>query len=330
MAPQRPEKPVLPCHGHVIAPVPEIDVPFLSWKRQVGKSVTFAIAFDPMDIDLSKKLPVYLTEKGNIVTTILFTAGFALLFLNLYTPFGVGTWFEVSKPTLLFYSSGVILAGVLVVAISRILMYHYVKSGRSLLIWHYLVWVAAEILAMALFFNLFEIVILHDHRPFTELLARSVQNTSLTLLLPYTFLWLWFAWRESKKKLSGIMEQPETASRHPMVHLRDEKGVLRLSLKHADLLYMQGSDNYVTVFYQAKDRLTKFMLRNTLRALEEELKEEAIIRCHRSWLVNIEKVKLIRREKEGLLLELDSTPSSSVPVSQTYMHDVLAAFGHVE
>ncbi len=283
-----------------------------------------------MNIDLSKKLPVYLTEKGNIVTTILFTAGFALLFLNLYTPFGVGTWFEVSKPTLLLYASGVILAGVLVVAISRILMYHHVKRGKSLLIWHYLIWVAAEIIAMALFFTLFEIVILHDQRPFPELLVRSVQNTSLTLLLPYTFLWLWFAWRESKKTLSGIMEQPETASQRPMIHLRDEKGVLRLSLKHTDLLYMQASDNYVTVFYQAKEKLTRYMLRNTLRTLEEELKEEAIIRCHRSWLVNIEKVKLIRREKEGLLLELDSTPPSSVPVSRTYMHEVLAAFGHVE
>ncbi|NLD63354.1 MAG: response regulator transcription factor [Bacteroidales bacterium] len=283
-----------------------------------------------MNIDFGKKLPGYLTEKRNIVTTILFTAGFALLFLNLYTPFGVGTWFEVSKPTLLLYASGVILAGVLVVAVSRIIMYHFVKRGGKLRIWHYLVWVAAEILAMALFFTLFEIVILDDRRPFTELLTRSVQNTSLTLLLPYTFLWLWFSWRDNRERLSGIMEQPEAAGQRPMIHLRDEKGVLRMSLKHSDLLTLQGSDNYVTVCYQGQERLHRFMLRNTLRTLEEELKEGAIIRCHRSWLVNIEKVKLIRREKEGLLLELDSTPPSEVPVSRTYMHQVLAAFGHVE
>lgn len=283
-----------------------------------------------MNIDLSKKLPVYLTEKGNIVTTILFTAGFALLFLNLYTPFGVGAWFEVSKPTLLLYVSGVILAGVLVVAVSRVIMYHFVRRGGFLRIWHYAVWVAAEILAMALFFNFFEVVILHDKRPFTELLARSVQNTSLTLLLPYTFLWLWFSWRDNKMKLSGIMELPDAPGHRPMVHLRDEKGVLRMSLKHSDLLTVQGSDNYVTVCYQSPDKLSRFLLRNTLRAMEEELKAAVIIRCHRSWLVNIEKVKLIRREKEGLLLEIDSTPPSSVPVSRTYMHDVLAAFGHVE
>jgi hypothetical protein len=283
-----------------------------------------------MNVDLNLKLPGYLTEKGNIVTTIFFTAGFALLFLNLYTPFGVATWFEASKLTLLLYASGVILAGVLVVALSRVLMYHYVRRGKRLLIWQYLLWVAAEIASMALFFTFFEIVILHDNRLFTDLLATSLQNTSLTLLLPYTFLWLWFAWRDSKIRLSVITEQPDQPGQHPMVHLRDEKGVLRMSLKHADLLWVQASDNYVTVCYQAQGKLSRFMLRNTLRALEEELKEEAVIRCHRSWLVNIEKVKLIRREKDGLLMELDSTPPSSVPVSRTYTHEVLAAFGHVE
>ncbi|MCK7538162.1 MAG: LytTR family transcriptional regulator [Marinilabiliales bacterium] len=73
-----------------------------------------------------------------------------------------------------------------------------------------------------------------------------------------------------------------------MIPLRDEKGVLRLSLKRSDILYLQGSDNYVTVWYQAQNKITKFMLRNTLRTMEDELEQEAVIRCHRSYLVNIE------------------------------------------
>ncbi len=53
-----------------------------------------------MNIDLNKKLPGYLTEKGNMVTHILFTAGFSLLFLNLYTPFGAITrGSKYPKPT---------------------------------------------------------------------------------------------------------------------------------------------------------------------------------------------------------------------------------------
>jgi len=280
-----------------------------------------------MNIDLNKKLPEYLTEKGNIVTHILFTAGFALLFLNLYTPFGVAAWFEVTKPTLLIYTSGVILAGILVVAISRVIMYQAVNRGLELRVWHYLAWVAAEIVSMALFFVLFEVVILDDQRDFPDLLGKSVLNTSLTLLLPYGMLWLYFSWRDNKIKLAELKEQPDGSGQKPMIPFRDEKGVLRLSLKRSDILYLQGSDNYVTVWYQSQSRIMKFMLRNTLRTMEGELEQEGIRRCHRSYLVNIERVKLIRREKDGLQLELDSTPPSTVPVSKTYMHEVLSAFG---
>jgi hypothetical protein len=206
-------------------------------------------------------------------------------------------------------------------------MYHFVRRGGTFRIWHYLVWVAAEILAMALFFTLFEVVILDDQRPIAELLGRSVQNTSLTLLLPYTFLWLWFSWRDSKMRLTGIMEQPDLTGQKPMIPLRDEKGVLRMSLLRSDILWIQGSDNYVTIWYQARSKVSRFMLRNTLRAMEDELKQEQVIRCHRSYLVNIEKVKLIRREKDGLMLELDTVPPSVIPVSRTYMQEVLTAFG---
>jgi hypothetical protein len=270
------------------------------------KTVTFVFESYAMNIDLNHRLPGYLTEKNNIVTTILFTAGFALLFLNLYKPFGSMTGFEVSGPTLLLYSSGVILAGVLVVAISRIIMYQAVRRGMKPKVWQYLVWVAVEIAAM------------------------SVHNTSLTLLLPYAILWLYFSWRDSKIRLSEIQEQPDAPDQKPMIPLRDEKGVLRLSLKRSDIIYIQGSDNYVTIWYQARDKVSRFMLRNTLRTMEDELREESVIRCHRSYLVNIEKVKLIRREKDGLSLELDSIPACTVPVSRTYVHDVLGAFGHVD
>ena len=180
---------------------------------------------------------------------------------------------------------------------------------------------------MALFFVLFEVVILDDQRSFPDLLGISVLNTSLTLLLPYAMLWLYFSWHDNKIKLAELKEQPDGSGQKPMIPLRDEKGVLRLSLKRSDILYLQGSDNYVTVWYQSQSRIMKFMLRNTLRTMEDELEQEGIKRCHRSYLVNIERVKLIRREKDGLQLELDSTPPSTVPVSRTYMHEVLSAFG---
>lgn len=279
------------------------------------------------NLDLSKKIPAYLTEKQNIVRLILFTAVFALVFINIYSPFNVETWYNISRLQLFLYSSGVILTGVLVVVISRIIMYHAVKRGMQLLIYQYLIWVIAEVLSMALFYTFYELVILHDTRPFEVLFKKSALNTSLILLLPYSVLWLYFSWRDKQKKLLELSEITDAGIQKAMIPFRDEKGTLRLSLKRSDILYLQGSDNYVTIWYNAQNRVSKYLLRNTLKKLEDELLTESIIRCHRSYLVNMEKVKLIKREKEGLLIELESNSTVSVPVSRSYMNQVLLAFG---
>jgi hypothetical protein len=39
--------------------------------------------------DLQKEIPAYLMLKSNIVRLILFTAFFALIFINVYAPFGL-------------------------------------------------------------------------------------------------------------------------------------------------------------------------------------------------------------------------------------------------
>jgi hypothetical protein len=278
-------------------------------------------------LDLSRKIPAYLTEKQNIIKLVLFTAIFALVFINIYSPFNVETWYQISRWQLLFYSSAIILTGVLVVVISRIIMYHVVKRGVQLLVYQYLIWVLAEVLCMALFYTFYELVIVNDPRPFIEAFKKSVLNTSLILLLPYSVLWLYFSWQDKKKKLLELSETPDTNNQKTMIPFRDEKGTLRLSLKRSDILYMQGSDNYVTIWYNAQNKVSKYLLRNTLKKLEDELTDESVIRCHRSYLVNMEKVKLIKREKEGMLIELESNTPVFVPVSRSYMNQVLLAFG---
>jgi len=49
-------------------------------------------------MDIQKEVPSYIVEKGNIIRLIIFTASFALVFINLYSPFGVTYWFTVAGP----------------------------------------------------------------------------------------------------------------------------------------------------------------------------------------------------------------------------------------
>ncbi|MFT3737396.1 MAG: LytTR family DNA-binding domain-containing protein [Breznakibacter sp.] len=283
-------------------------------------------------MDLSQKLPAYLTDKKNITRLIIWTAAFALVFINIYAPFGIKTFLNVKEEwELLLMSSGIILTGVLVVAISRIIMYHYVKRGGRLTILQYLAWIAVEILSMASFYTLYEMVFLKEQRPLDITFRNSMLNTSLVLLLPYSVMWLYFSWRDKDKLLKAIRgNDADSTTSKSMVLFKDEKGTLRISIKPPDLLYLQGSDNYVTLYYTKLDKSTKFLLRNSLKRIETELEGQNIIRCHRSFMVNINRVKLVKKDKDGLILELDTPESIEIPVSKTYMKDVLQAFGHAE
>ncbi|MGD9978222.1 MAG: LytR/AlgR family response regulator transcription factor [Bacteroidales bacterium] len=275
--------------------------------------------------DFQSPLPRYLTSKVNIVRLILLTAAFALVFINIYAPFGSETWFDVTKWEFLAYSSLVILTGVLVVVMSRIIMYQ-VSKRRTLLLWQYLVWVTAEIFSMSAFYALFEKLILKDTRFIGDLFRVSAKNTALVLLLPYSVLWLYFSWMEKKQQLLQLTENPPTDTSKNMIPFYDEKGELRFSAKLENLLYIESADNYVNIYYMNKEKIARFTLRNTIKRMEETLMGTEIIRCHRSYMVNFEKVKILRKDRDELHLELDVPAAIALPVSKTYVQKVMETF----
>ena len=278
--------------------------------------------------DFYKPIPLYLTAKRNIVQLVLFTAAFALVFINVYEPFGVNVWFKITRWQLLFYSSLITLTGVLVVVLSRIIMY-YSSRKKQLNYWQYLIWVLCEVIFMALFYALYIKLFLKDERFLPDLVKLSVQNTALLLLLPYSVSWLYFSWKKKNEEIAELAQGqiPPDPSKM-MIPFTDEKGALRFSVKMENLLYLEASDNYVSIYYLNKDKVSRFLLRNSLKNMEEGLKGTEMVRCHRSYMVNSDKVKVIRREKEGLRLELDLPTAVDLPVTKTYLENVMSTFSH--
>jgi hypothetical protein len=277
-----------------------------------------------------KAIPEYNTRKGNLVRLVIFTAVFALAFINIYDPFAVDTYLELRGIRLFLYSSFVILTGILVVVVSRLVMYFYSKKWQ-LNYGRYILWIFLEILVMAFVYSIYVKFILSDERDFMGIFSVSMKNTSLVLLLPYTILWLFFSWQDKSVKLQEMEDKglPSDKRRGGMIPFRDEKGTLRLSVQHQDLLFLEAADNYVTIHYLQREKGQKFMVRNSMRTFESQFKDSSIIRCHRSYMVNLDKVRIIRKEKDGLHLEIDSNPTISLLVSKTYVPGVMEAFSRI-
>ena len=273
-----------------------------------------------------KNIPTYLTGKTNIVRFVVFTAVFALVFINIYAPFSVETWYNVTELQLFFYSSLVILLGMLVIVISRVLMWQFSRN-KGIRYGEYAAWIFGEIVSMALVYALIQELFLEGATDFMTAFKKSVQITALVILLPYAILWLYLSLQEKSRLLEKLSNEPRKDHiLFGMIPFRDEKNVLRISVKNEDLLYLESADNYVYIYYIDHDKITKYMIRNSLKKLEPELTKLGLLRCHRSFMVNFEKVKLIKKEKDGLNLELDLPDKLSLPVSRTYIDQIIRKF----
>ncbi len=68
------------------------------------------------------------------------------------------------------------------------------------------------------------------------------------------------------------------------------------------------------------------MLRCRLKTIEDSFLDSDLVRCHRKFLVNINKVEVLSSEKDGYYLTLDMPGVEPIPVSKTYEESVLNRF----
>ena len=110
------------------------------------------------------------------------------------------------------------------------------------------------------------------------------------------------------------------------LNILDENGQLRLSLKPADLLYIESADNYVMVCFRKEQRVSKEMIRNSLKRIESDLKDSGCIRCHRSFLINLDAVSYIRKNGRSYEAVIECA-NISIPISRVYIKIISELLG---
>ena len=270
---------------------------------------------------LTQKIPAYLCEKNNLIKMIGFTALFALIFINIYKPFGSGAWIDsLSEINFFLYSSLIVLIGFVVIALSRVVM-HFWYQRQPIVYIQYVVWILIEVLFMSIFFTIIVLAIRSEANPWS-VFKDSFYNTLLILVFPFMICHLFFSWVEKNRELEERDGIKPVDSSVRMIDFYDERNVLRLSVMKSNILYIEAADNYVCIFYKKKSGITRFMLRNSLKAMEQYLTDVDIVRCHRSYMVNLEYVSVIRRDRDGIYLELSAPEVPDVPLSHKYRDKV--------
>jgi len=101
-----------------------------------------------------------------------------------------------------------------------------------------------------------------------------------------------------------------------IISISSENNKDSFELKSSDLIYVTSFGNYIQAFYRSNNELKKIVLRNTLKQTEDQLKDvHCMIKCHRAFLVNKNKIVQVKGNSQGLRLLLEGT-DDEIPVSR--------------
>lgn len=283
----------------------------------------------------NKDLPSFLLTKDNTRRLIIFTTVYSLIFINIFRPFNSEDWISgINTFNYFLYSSLMVLVGVTLISVSRIIMYFFVKK-ISIGYLEYLIWIFAEIAILAGFYvfiaykvGFIDNYIQQNQNPIYweaifEIFRKAIANTTWMLLIPYiiSFLYLY-----NEYLIRNIINKQDENKERNVIQFKDEKDEVRFTIASEKVIFIESSDNYCVIKYLNNDKVSDFILRNSLKRLSNELKDTSIQRCHRSYMINFEHVSSLKKDNSEISFEFDVPNIKEIPISKSYNEKIMELF----
>lgn len=284
---------------------------------------------------LSKEIPPYLRAEYQLIATVTFTAFFSLVFLLVSIPFSHNAWFQLGTNEAFSYTVSFFVIGLLVVIFSKRVMY-LTRNKLRLSYLQYILWNFGEVFAICLLYTLFSVM--GNRSGLISLEGASFVNTFLnallycftSLIVPYVIAGMYFAIIDQNNTLrlmnysDAVSDEPAGRPRDEKITLFDNRGAVNLSVSLSNLYFIESDDNYIRVWYTDSDgQIRKHFLRCPLKTVEESFRDSNLVRCHRKYIVNLDKVKSLLKESNGYSIELNDPSIQHIPVSKTYEQSIL-------
>ena len=274
-----------------------------------------------------------LLEPGNIVISLIISILYALVFLVIYSPYSETAWFGLAKSESFLLTTTFVVASVLLLVISRLLMYFTTKSLMKMTYLKYSLWLFGEIILIGVFHAILSMVYIKiTEYSVSYIVTKSIMITLLALGFPYVVSAMWITIKDMRNTLlvtdtSDIATDGEAIAQNiDIINIADNKGVLKLSVKLDNLYYIKAEDNYTIVNYTKNGMLNRYMIRCKIQTIEDNFSNTPLMRCHRTYIVNTQKIKVLRHESDGFYMDFDFEGIDPIPVSKTYSESVVKRF----
>lgn len=157
-----------------------------------------------------------------------------------------------------------------------------------------------------------------------------ILNTTIVGLFPIVFSGLRMQLKAAKANRHKAEEMQPDVVRHqtapaPATPNRSSFSISEgLNVDVEQIRYAESMQNYVSIHFESEQGIQKETVRDTIANFESRFQNTSIVRCHRSYLVNIESILSVDGNAQGLKLQLKGVDGIEVPVSRSYVSDLRA------
>ncbi len=146
-----------------------------------------------------------------------------------------------------------------------------------------------------------------------------VLNTSTVLIFPAAGVFFYFRFRKLKQNYDAVLTNfGGGIDEKLMIYFEGEGAKDKISIAVSDFVFAQSQDNYIEIHYLKNNIFSKYLIRSSLSALENQLQHGFLVRCHRSFLINLYNVKSIKGNRNDLKINM-AYSDVIIPVSRTYV-----------
>ena len=288
-----------------------------------------------MEEGARKYIPSYLRERYQLLGTVTFAALFSVLFLLVSIPFSNNAWFRLGNSTFFGFTALFASISLAILIVSKVTMYK-TRNILPMTYWGYAAWCLSEIVLITVLYTIFTVTIAQpEDQNGIAIFFHALVYTFVCLGVPYIIAGMFFTIIDQNRTIRLMNMQDvvtdetpaETAAPVQKFTLFDNNGVLKLSVSSANLYYVEADDNYIKVWYaDQQGALQTYMLRCRLKTVEESFAGSDLIRCHRKFIVNMQKVKVLQKVGAVYEITLDNEAIAPIPVTKTYIGNVLKVF----
>ncbi|MBN8782207.1 MAG: DNA-binding response regulator [Sphingobacteriales bacterium SCN 48-20] len=126
------------------------------------------------------------------------------------------------------------------------------------------------------------------------------------LLKPFSFERFAAAVQKARERLQPLLRESNTAEH---LFIKTEYKIVRVAVK--DIRYMESMRDYVSVYTENERILTL----QSLRAFEEQLRHTSLMRVHKSYIVNLDRIDKVERRRIVI-------GDKYIPIGETYQDEV--------